>query len=590
MSVLDYQIPSDLSVMRGGLVRVPFRQKTIYGIVRCIKEKPLRGIRLKPVLSVIDERALTDKELSFFEAVASSVVQPVSNILYTYVPTPVKWRDVKPQIPHTPIALTIPQQEAATVSRIATHLTKQRKAFATSPDLRRSAAIISSYLLLSKPQKSMIVCPHIHDVKRLARTLDKQQPFVVTGEESRGERARVWRAFRSLPNRMLITTRAGMLYANESVETIFVIRSGHPDHVLHDRNPRLDTRSVLQLFSEMMFSRLYFLDVHPRPEDLEFFGRESLLTYPLNDLPQFIDTERERPASAHPVLTSSCLSAIEQTVARQERVLLIYNQKGYAHRLRCTHCREPVACEQCRHPVRLDRTVVRCIHCTFTGPIPLTCNSCHHNTLTARGYGIDRIADAVAQLFPTASYQIIDQKRTESPTAQIILATRLFLEQLFDPFQKNTFGIVIHLDPDTALFSPDVRASHRAVWSLAEWRGLAHAFQAPFLVQTSEPDWFATRLLNPEQSVCDELDQRRIYGQPPCTRWVTVRLEEPETRKREMELQILKDSLQRLPHISTSAMEKTLLVKFPAASEKQVLDLFSALDDRYIIDMNAYHG
>lgn len=596
MSILDYSVPDKMQLKRGSLVEVPFRTKKIFAIVRRVKEIPQRGLRLKTVFSVIQPQALSEKELSFFESIAHQIVQPVSHLFLAHIPSPVHTKKTKFKEPAVPLPLTVPSLEAETISRISTQLTKRRKAFAQVPDLRRTAAIIAGYSLVSHHEKIIVVCPHIHDVKILADALASFHPLTITGKESKGQRFDVWQRYRKAEEGLLITTRVGMLFADQKTTSIFVVRSGHPDHVLHRRHPRLNTRQVMEEFSDLMMANCFFLDVFPRPEDFHRFGQENILTYPITPQPIFIDVSHERNASPHPVLTSSCMTAIESTLARNERVLLIYNKKGYAYRLSCESCAHQVVCHRCQHVLRVHQSTVSCQTCKTIEPTPLACPSCQKQTLNARGYGMERLVEALKQFFPHSPCQIIDAEHLTFPKSPLVLVTRAFLEQVFQPTKKYPFGCVIHLDPDTALFSPDFRSSQRAVWSLAEWWGLAHAVRSPFYVQTNEKEFFEQQLFHPEQMGPQELTRRQEYEQPPFVCWVLIRLKESERRKRETEQYILKDQLEQIDHVLVSILdskkqdEALIQVKFPHSCTEMVLKYFSGLDDRYIIDINAYQG
>lgn len=596
MPVLDYLIPDDLQLKRGSLVEIPFRTKKTIGIVKCVKNKPPRGIRLKTIQNVIEIEAISDRELSFFEKISQDIAQPVSTLLYIYFPHATRKGDEAIKSPHASSSLTVPAQEASTIARIAAQLSERQNAFAQVPDIRRAAAVIAGYMVLTQHKKIVILCPRVHDVQILKEALGSFYPITLTGDESKGQRADIWHRFRKSSQAILITTGVGLFFPDQMTRAIFVIHSSHPDHALHDRNPRLDTREVIRGFADQTKTRLFFLDAFPRAEDLFAFGPEQIFVYPLPNPPVFIDATHERPASAHPILTPSALSAIELALANQQRVFLIYNKKGYARRLRCESCAHQVVCQHCGHLLRILRSTVECIACHRIEPLPVRCPACQHARLTARGYGMDRLQESVLKFFPKASCQIIDAEHLDQPHGDICIVTRAYLEGIFNPLKKQEAGCVIHLDPDTALFSSDFRASQRAVWSLAQWQGLAHALHASFYIQTDEREWFQEQLSQPEKTIQQELRRRQEYQQPPWTSWILVRLKEAETRKRELESSLLIETLERIPTVRVSRLttdqgdEIHLQIRLDHQNFQTVLQVFSSLDDRYIIDTNAYHG
>ncbi len=595
INFFDYEVPEHLNVVRGSCVEIPLRAQTCFGIVRRVKDVPPRGIRLKSILSAPAYLSLAGDELSFFESLAESIAQPTSNLLYASLPQP----PARPSVKSTPewraIALTIPVSESATVARIAKQMAERRSAFVQVPDLRRTSAVLAHFFnQRAGSEKRLIVCPHVHDVRLLSRGLHAFRPLMLTGEESASERFEIWRAFRSSKEMLLIATRAGMLYADASTSVVCVVRSGHPDHVQHDRNPRLDNRLVMELFANQFTANLFFLDVCPLAEDLKRFGAENILSYPLPEFVKFINVSKEQPTSAHVALTTTCVSAITAELENRNRVLLIYNKKGYGVRLRCQGCDHRFVCSQCGHLVAVNRHTIFCVRCGHIEPIPLKCPACRSSQISVRGFGSERIADALQKLFPGVTLEIVDKEHPTMSQASLVLATRYYLENLFDPFHPEPFACVIHLDPDTPLFLSTFRATQRAVWSFFEWMGISFSMNASLFVQTQEEDLFALSLRSPLIQLTDELQSRREFDQPPFSRWICVTLKETERKKRELETQLLTHTLSQMQGIvvrsvpSERSGESVLSLRFHAEREKEILHLFSTLDDRYIIDMNAY--
>lgn len=473
-------------------------------------------------------------------------------------------------------------------------MTKRRRAFVQAPDLRRTAAVLAHYLNQRPEEKRMIVCPHVHDVRVLARALSTYQPFCFTGEESQAERFAVWQHYRNARSALLLTTQAGMLLADQKTTDLFLVRSGHPDHVQHQRNPRLDARTVLSQFSDQFTTNLFFFDVCPRVEDLEFFGEEHLLAYPISTPIKFVNPAKERPTSQHVAITTTCAEIIAQTVEQQGRVLLIYNKKGYGIRLRCQDCPYRFVCARCGHLVGADEHTISCARCGHIESIPLRCPSCRSANIRVSGFGSRRLAETLQKWFPNTTLEIIDKEHPQQTAATIILATRFYLEQLFDPMKLDAFTNIIHLDPDTSLFSPTFRSTERAIWSAYEWVGIAHATGAQFHLQTEEEELFDASFQNISTYLYDERDTRRSYDQPPFSTWMTVRLKEEERKKRELEQHLLKEALERIPSVrakilpSEQAGQSEMQICFPQAQRTTVLNIFAGLDDRYVIDTNAF--
>lgn len=84
----DYVVPDGIKISRGQFVEIPFRNDKCAGVVKSVKEKPLRGMKLKSVISVFESVVLREQELDFLESVARAIAQPVSSLLYVVLPKP----------------------------------------------------------------------------------------------------------------------------------------------------------------------------------------------------------------------------------------------------------------------------------------------------------------------------------------------------------------------------------------------------------------------------------------------------------------------------------------------------------------------
>ncbi|MEK7615526.1 MAG: hypothetical protein AAB431_04055, partial [Patescibacteria group bacterium] len=492
-------------------------------------------------------------------------------------------------------SLTIPAQESETVARLAKQMHERRFSFLTIPDLRRTAAVIARYLYQQPDQKAVIVCPTVRDVMLLCRFLHQLSPLFVTGEETNQERFEAWKNYRHAKKALLITTRTGLLYPDAATTTLFLVRSNHANHIQHDRNPRLDARVVTKLFAERFTTNLFFMDVAATLEDLLQFGKDQFLFFPIRTPVQFIDAAKERPVSSQSAITTTTCERIAEVIEAGGRVLVVYNKKGYAIRLRCAQCDHRFVCSSCKHLVRVHATTIQCVHCGLTEPSPQRCPSCKSPNVQQRGYGSERLHELFRGWFPNTTIQLVDAQHPEfDSSVTLTLATQYFFENHFDPFDEHRFQCVIHLDPDSPLFATSFRATQRAIHGLCEWIGVAHANHVPTVVQTEEGGLFEDFLQNPILQLEEEYSIRSTYAQPPFAQWIRVTIREEEKKKRELEAYLLTASLQKFEgvRVGTQATsvtdEQVLVVRTPLTVLQAVLHFFSTLDDHYIIDVNAF--
>ncbi len=594
--VFDYVVPDSLSLERGMLIKIPFRNKELFGIVAKVKDKPLRGIRMKPVSTIYKNIKLREEELSFFEHLSKDFAQSVPSVLHHAIPTPYKRESTSVENKIFGGSLTIPSSEVIQISRIVKNLLDTNKAFVFSPDIKRTAAAIASYIREKENQKCVILAPNILDAKLLAKYLHGFNPILVTSEESQGKRFHAFETFHGQSEGLLIGTKPALFFIDGTVTTIFVVKSTHHNHGQHERNPRFDVREIAKKYSDSFSTNLFFFDAGPRVDDLETFSKTNIIGEPTALPAEIIRMELERRHAPHPVFSLATLQTIEGCISGNQPVLCVFNKKGTAQRLKCNDCEASIKCSKCSNAVAVHKLSTHCVRCSNSEPIPLSCPECKSKKLFELGYGNDAIEAALNKLFPNVNVSKMDKEHPEFDLkAHIYLSTSYFLENHFNPFKPKKFGAVILLDADSLLYRQSFRALEETLYETDSWRSVAHANRCRFLVQTNSPALFHEYFSDPIQMYQNELETRRSYNQPPFSRWATITFTEKESRKADVEINVLIQGIQRaapdVKHRTKQVEEKneyTLELSTRREDFQPLLDFFVTLPDHYIIDTNAF--
>jgi|SRR3989339_38463 len=587
----DYLVPDTLELKRGDLVTIPFRKLTVYGVVANVSDHSTRGIALKHVKEYTGV-TLKEDELSFFESVAYELAQSIPSILYHVLPRPPK-RLLSSFPTSYPRDLTIPNDEASTISRQAHELSKRRMAFVHASDLRRTAAVISKYLDMHPQQKCLVVAPTVNDVHLLERHLGRNDGSL-TGEETNNERFAQWQGFRQKTHGCFVGTKLALMLVDSTISTIFLVRSGHKSHKQSDRNPRFDARLMAFGIADRFQSNLYFFDTVPRVDDIGYFSSANIISSGATSRITIVNKQKEFVASPHPTLSYSASVEITQALTEQKQVLCVYNKKGKGQRLACQDCKQLFVCEQCQSPLKVKSQTLHCIRCSFVGPMHYSCPSCRSTNIFEKGFGNERVQEALSQLFGV-QVGVIDKEHPEWKTTPILLVTQYFYEHHFNPFKPSSIGLVVLLDADAPLFQTSFRALEKTLQRTEEWRGLAFAHKATFLIQTDTPELFEDFYANAQELFETELAQRVAYELPPKRRWMQITYKDDEHKKAVLQADLLTERLKALP--------TNLQLVGPVFDEKNqwhldvgvipqdtalLLNLFISLDDQYIIDTNAF--
>ncbi len=581
--VFDYAVPEGMEIRRGSAVRVPFRTSSAFAYVGKVKEKSDAPGAVKIILERVPKWDLADQELEYFEKISQDLVQSVSSILHAAIPRPLR-RPRTNTAPALHQPLMVPSNEAQGMRLLVQRLRETTGiVFTQVPDLRRSAAIIAG---LARDRKGgmIILAPNVRDAKTLFAHLGETHPLLLTGEESASTRAAAWQSFRAQKNGVLIATRLGVLFPHPNLGVIVVVRAGHPNHKQADQNPRYDTLRLAPILASASRARCIFLDVLPRA-DLLTTATSIPNAFPYSP-PIIISFLADRKLASHPAIMPAALDAIQAALERKKQVLCIYNRKGMSHHLACRDCGHAFPCPKCGGPLVVYERDLRCHRCRHSESVPLACPSCRSTEFSRRGFGNRQIAMALEHLCPGSRVHVIEKDRPGSDdTAPILLVTRYYLEQLFDPFHPPPFGCVVELNADAPLFQPTFRSTEEALLSAYEWTGIANASGAPFFLQTQFPDLFRDAFRDPLTVLKNELELRRTYRQPPFVRWVRVEARGAGATNAIQEL--AHDLRTHVTGVELQISNSSLLCILAEQNVEELLARFSNLDDRYIIDTHA---
>jgi primosomal protein N' (replication factor Y) len=278
---------------------------------------------------------------------------------------------------------------------------------------------------------------------------------------------------------------------------------------------------------------------------------------------RLIDMERDKPAEG---LTSTLVSAVKQRLERGEQSLLFLNRRGYAPVLNCDGCGWVSNCIRCTAFMVLHRPEhrLRCHHCSLELRIPRSCPTCGNVDLQPLGRGTQRVEENLQLVFPTARILRIDADSTRrkgsaqaafdsvhNGEVDILIGTQMVAKG--HDFKNLT--LVGILNPDTALFSHDYRASERLFAQLMQVSGRAgRAAQkeggsaSEVLIQTRYPQHplYASLMAHDYDRFADRLlEERQMAGLPPFLFQALLRA---EARELETALDFLQQAATSVEH------------------------------------------
>jgi primosomal protein N' (replication factor Y) len=349
-------------------------------------------------------------------------------------------------------------------------------------------------VLARDPQAQiLILVPEINLTPQLEGNIRARFPGLMLAtlhsSLSEGERMLHWLAAHQGQARIILGTRLAILASLPQLKLI-VIDEEHDPSYKQQEGLRYSARDLAVWRARQLAIPIVLGSATPSLESWHHAGsgryrklelRERAVKDAVLPRVKLLDMERDRPKDG---LTSHLVAALRQRMERGEQSLLFLNRRGYAPVISCEACGWISECTRCTSYMVLHKPEnrLRCHHCSLELRIPRNCPTCGNVDLQPLGRGTQRVEEGLQQLFPEARILRIDADSTRRKgSAQaafdsvhrgevdILIGTQMVAKG--HDFKKLT--LVGILNPDTALFSQDYRASERLFAQLMQVAGRA---------------------------------------------------------------------------------------------------------------------
>ena len=240
-------------------------------------------------------------------------------------------------------------------------------------------------------------------------------------------------------------------------------------------------------------------------------------------------------------LSPILINAMRERLKRSEQSLLFINRRGYAPVMHCNACLWVAPCMRCsaRLVVHLSQKRLKCHHCGHEQKLPLQCPSCGNPDLHPVGHATQRLEQTLNDLFPQANIARVDRDSMRNKEALTDLLTKVqnkeidilvgtqMLAKGHDFPHLTLVGVI---DTDTALFSPDFRASERLFSQLMQVSGRAGRAEiaGEVLIQTAFPHHALFDALKAQDYATyanDLLNERATMQFPPTSYFALLKAE-----------------------------------------------------------------
>jgi primosomal protein N' (replication factor Y) (superfamily II helicase) len=230
-------------------------------------------------------------------------------------------------------------------------------------------------------------------------------------------------------------------------------------------------------------------------------------------------------------LSETLLTEIQNTLAKNEQVLLFLNRRGFAPTLICHGCGWVARCLHCAANlvIHADEALLRCHHCGTEHRLINTCPACKTGELTPLGLGTERVEKVLAKLFADKTILRLDRDSTKRKGSledylekihqgevDIILGTQMLAKGHHFP----NVTLVAILDVDSGLFSIDFHTAEKLAQLIVQVSGRAGRAEKAgrVIMQTRQPNHLLLTTLiehGYQQFAISALAERQAAQLPP---------------------------------------------------------------------------
>ncbi len=444
MGVFDYDIPVGRSVSPGQIVRVPFRQRTVPGIVWAVlTESAVPPHRRRPIESVDPTPPLLGTaDRSFTTWIANRYGVSLSFLVKTFLKRP--WPHAQQRMPPKhpaprPTALAFLRQPAKLQLGI---FTRQQERV----DFYRQVFAEPSV------QPMLIIVPELSGLRSLTPLLPPGS-VTVTSDQTKADQRLVTKQLPTAP--VIVGTRSILLFPLPAIKLLVIDEEDNEQHKQRDQQPRVATLSLATELAKRRRLPLLALSVAPTVNAYALAGATGLFSLGTRPPPrlQLIDHRNARDGQR------TLLRTLEELRGAHQRSFVFLNRRGLARLLLCPDCGWLARCPDCTTALVRETASLRCPTDGFRSPPPDQCPQCQNNALVTRLPGTAGLERLIERRWPGVTARIDrDQPAAELQGKAILIGTERAFPHLatFRPQSAMVIGI------DAVFSQPSARAFERA--------------------------------------------------------------------------------------------------------------------------------
>lgn len=413
---------------------------------------------------------------------------------------------------------------------------------------------------LEAGHQALFLVPEISLTTQLSdrlRKIFKNRLLIYHSKFSDSERVDIWKRLLNTNEPMVVLgVRSSVFLPFAHLGLIIVDEEHESSFKQYDPAPRYNARDAALMLAQMHGAKALLGSATPSIETFykALTGKYGLVSLQerfkgamLPDVEIIDMKEMRKKKEAEGSLSSPLRKRILDTLKEGKQSILFQNRRGYAPVVICSQCGWSPKCRNCDVAMIYHRglDLLRCHYCGYAYNLPKLCPACGQNSIQTFGYGTERIADEIHELFPDYRVARMDLDTTRNKDAyqdiiedfankntDILVGTQMVSKGL-DFGEVTTVGVI---NADTLLNFPDFRSNERAFNMLEQVAGRAgrRLEKGSVMIQTVNPSHDILKFVKNHDYqgyFNSEIEERRKYAYPPFTKIINAYIKNKDPEK-----------------------------------------------------------
>lgn len=413
--------------------------------------------------------------------------------------------------------------------------------------------------VLNLGQQVLYLVPEISLTTQLTSRLQKifgKRLLIYHSKFSDNERVDVWKKLLSTHEPLIVLgVRSSVFLPFAKLGLVIVDEEHEASYKQYDPAPRYNARDAAIVLASMhgaatlLGSATPAVETYYKAKNGRFGLVELLERYDGIQMPEVkvVDMRDQRKRKeCRGLYSNPLLVASRKALGEGKQVIMFQNRRGYAPMVECKECAWVPKCKNCDVSLVFHRNIreLRCHYCGYSMTLPNLCPVCGQDSVETYGYGTERIADDLNEIFNEYRVARMDLDTTRNKDAyediiedfsshktDILVGTQMVTKGL-DFERVRVVGV---LNADSILNYPDFRSNERAFNMIEQVAGRAGRKNevGEVYVQTTDPNNQIIEKVKThdyEGYYDEQIDERQRFAYPPFTKIVNIYLKHKDER------------------------------------------------------------